>query len=68
MDILSVLADRGGGGGKGANSNEMVPIVGFFHYSLPEVGTRYNFSWFAIDGSITFFLLFDFDKSRFLGI
>jgi len=26
------------------------------------------FSWFAIDGSITFFLLFDFDKSRFLGI
>jgi hypothetical protein len=26
------------------------------------------FPWFAIDGSITFFLLFDFDKSRFLGI
>ena len=26
------------------------------------------FSWFAIDGSITLFLLFNFDKSRFLGI
>jgi hypothetical protein len=26
------------------------------------------FSWCAIDGSITFFLLFDYDKSRFLGI
>jgi hypothetical protein len=26
------------------------------------------FSWFAIDGSKTFFLLFDFDESRFLGI
>jgi hypothetical protein len=26
------------------------------------------FSWFAIDGSITFSLLFDFDKSKFLEI
>jgi hypothetical protein len=26
------------------------------------------FSWFDIDGWITFFLLFDFDKSRFLEI
>ncbi len=26
------------------------------------------FSWFAVDGSITFSLLFDFDKSRILGI
>ena len=39
-----------------------------FHYLIYRGGHSIFFSLFAIDGSITFSLLIDFDKSTFLGI
>jgi hypothetical protein len=43
-------------------------ILRFPHGPNNRGGHPIFFSWFNIDGSITFFLLFDFDKSTFLGI
>ncbi len=47
------------------NKSDLYALV---TYAKTRGGHLIFFSWFAIDSSITFFLVFDFDTSRFLEI